>query len=127
MANHVSRLIHMKCDKMQDGKLCAQLTHTKKGCKWNDIPIHTHYQNITCLTLLPWLMISNIMRYIKCTYFKIHIWLHMIKCICTHPQKFSSKHGENSHKWATAKLGAYVKKEIGTQNIIRRRKKCRNT
>ena len=87
MANHVSRLIHMKGDKMQNGKLCVQLTHTKKGCKWNDMPIHTHYQNITCLTLLSWLMTSNIIKYVKYTYFKIHIWLHMIKCICTHPPK----------------------------------------
>ena len=43
----------MKDDKMQDGKLCVQLTDTKKDAKWNDMPIHTHYQNITCLTYYP--------------------------------------------------------------------------
>ena len=73
MANHVSKLKHMKDDKVQDGKLCVQLTHTKKGYKWNDMPIHTHYHNITCLTLLSWPMTSNIIKYIKYTNFKMHI------------------------------------------------------
>ena len=63
----------MTDDKMQNGKLCVQLTHTKKGCKWNDMPIHSHYQNITCLALLSWLMVSNITRYIKHAYFQTHI------------------------------------------------------
>ena len=57
----------MKDDKMQNGKLCVQLTHTKKRCKWNDMPIHTHYQSTTCLAELSWLMTSNIIKYIKYT------------------------------------------------------------
>ena len=65
-------------DKMQNSKLCVQWTHTKKGCKWNDMPMHTHYQNITCLTLLSWLMISNMTKFVKYTHVKIHIWLHMM-------------------------------------------------
>ena len=59
----------MKDDQMQKWQpMCLPDTY-KKGCKWNDMPILTHYQYITCLTLLSWLMIS----YIKNLY-QVHIF-----------------------------------------------------
>ena len=77
----------MKDDQMQKWQTMC-LTHTKKGCKWNDMPIHTHYQYITCLTLLSWLMTSYMIHYIKYTHFKMHTQLHMMKYICIHPPVF---------------------------------------
>ena len=42
----------------------------KKGCKWDDMPIHIHYLYITCLTLLSWLMISSMIIYIMVNIFQ---------------------------------------------------------
>ena len=44
--------------------MCLSDTY-KKGCKWNDMPIHIHYLYQTCLPLLSWLMISYMIIYIK--------------------------------------------------------------
>ena len=42
----------MTDDQMQNDKLCVYMTHTEKGCKWNDMPIHIYYLYLACLPLL---------------------------------------------------------------------------
>ena len=38
------------------------------------MPIHTHYQNITCLTLLSWPMVTTIVKYITCIPISEHMY-----------------------------------------------------
>ena len=49
----------MTDDKHAKWQTMCPIDTYKKGCKWNDMPIHSHYQNITCLASLSWLMVSN--------------------------------------------------------------------
>ena len=81
------------------------------------MPIHTHYQNITCLTILSWLMTLYMIDYIEYTYFKIHIKLHMVKYICIHPLKFFIQLWVISTQLGKSKTRGNVYQEIGTQNI----------
>ena len=109
--------------KMLNGKLCVQLTHTKKGCKWNDMPIHTHYQNITCSALLSWLMVSNYNKvYLACIF--LNSYIASYNAYAYTPQKFLSKCGQSTHKDRKSKTRGICERR--NKHTKHDRKKWRN-
>ena len=116
MANHVSKVIHMKDDKMQKWQtMCPTDTYKKKDA--NEMTCQfTHIINITCLTLLSWPMVTTIAKYVKYTHFKTHIWLHIVH-MHPHPPKVFIQACKKHTKGKKENSGAQMNEEMSTQNI----------
>ena len=80
------------------------------------MPIHTHYQNTTCLPPLSWPMVSTIAKYVKYTHFKTHIWLHMMH-MHPHPPKVFIQAWRKHTKGKKENSGAKMNEEMSTQNM----------
>ena len=117
MANHVSKVIHMKDDKNAKMANYVSHRHIQKKKDANEMTCQsTHIINITCLTLLSWPMVTTIAKYVKYTHFKTHIWLHIVH-MHPHPPKVFIQACKKHTKGKKENSGAQMNEEMSTQNI----------
>ena len=88
------------------------------------MPIHTHYQNITCLTLLSWPMVTTIVKYIKCIPISEHMYGAAYNTYAPTPPKSFHPSVKKTHKLEEENIGITMEKEMSTQNREKNERIC---